>query len=78
MSFESDPESPFERALRPGDAAASDAADVRVFVVLPALDVLLRAPAFGRHSPISLPGAPPPADGWTQFGSVRARGFTVH
>jgi hypothetical protein len=78
MSFDSDPESPFDQALRPGDTAASDAGEVRFLVLLPSLEVLLDAPEFGRHSPIALPGSPPPIDGWAQFGSVRARGFTVH
>jgi hypothetical protein len=78
MSFDNDPNSPFDPPLRPGEAAASDAGDVRVFVMLPALDVLLQTPAFGRPCPISVPDNQRPTDGWTQFGSVRARGFTVH
>jgi hypothetical protein len=78
MSFDRDPKSPFDPPLRLGEAAANDAAELRVFVLLPALDVLLRTPAFGRQSPIALPAGPAAVDGWTQFGSVRARGFRVH
>lgn len=76
MSFDSDPKSPFDLELRP--VASGSEAGVRAFVLLPALDALLGAPAFGQRSPISLPGSQRPADGWAEFGSVRARGFTVH
>jgi hypothetical protein len=77
MSFDSDPESPFGLALRPVESSGSETG-VRTFVLLPGLDALLRAPAFGHQSPIALPGCQRPADGWAQFGSVRARGFTLH
>ena len=77
MSFDSDPKSPFDLELRPV-ASGSAAGGVRVFVLLPTLDALLGTPAFGQGIPISLPGSQRPADGWAEFGSVRARGFTVH
>jgi len=77
MSFDSDPKSPFDLALRPVESSGTETG-VRAFVLLPGLDALLGAPAFGHQSPIALPGCQRPADGWTQFGSVRSRGFTLH
>jgi hypothetical protein len=42
MSFDSDPESPFDLALRPVESAGSGTG-VRAFVQLPGLDILLKA-----------------------------------
>jgi hypothetical protein len=77
MSFDSDPKSPFDLDLCPVETAGGEA-DFRMLFVLPALDTLLGAPTFGRNSPIRLRGGQSPADGWARFGSVRARGFTLH
>jgi hypothetical protein len=79
MSFDSDPKSPFDPELRSGEAASADAGDVRVLVVVPAIEVLLRAPAFAQQRPIALSALGPTViDGWAEFGPVRARGFTIH
>jgi hypothetical protein len=77
MSFDSDPKSPFDLDLRPVEAPGGEA-DLRMFFVLPALDILLGVPAFGQRDPIALPGARRPLNGWAEFGSARARGFTLH
>jgi hypothetical protein len=79
MSFDSDPKSPFDPEPRPGEAAATDAGDGRLLLAVPSVEVLLRAPAFAGQSPIALSALPPRlADGWAEFGPVRARGFTIH
>jgi len=67
MSFDSDPKSPFDLALRPVGSSGTETG-VRAFVLLPGLDALLGAPAFGHQSPIALPGSQRPADGWAQLG----------
>ena len=76
MSFEAPRKSLLDLQLR--RVAGEDAADVRVYVLLPTLEELFGRPDFGRHDPILLPGTVRPLDGWALFGSVRERGLVLH
>lgn len=67
-----------ELDLRPVEAPAHASAGACVYVLLPTLEELLGVPGFGAGSPICLPGARRPIDGWTLFGGPRERGWTLH
>jgi hypothetical protein len=75
MSFDYYHGSSLDLELRP--AAPCDGV-TRVFVLLPTLATLLGAPGFASRDPIVLPGHARPRSGWDLFGTVRARGITLH
>ena len=77
MSLDLDPRSLLQLELRRVEAAR-DHGVARTFVLLPTLAELLGEPFFGHRDPIVLPGHARQLDGWALFGTVQARGFTLH
>jgi hypothetical protein len=74
----STPKPLLELEFRPIEAPAHASAGACVYVLLPTLAELLGEPGFGSREPICLPGAGRPMDGWSLFGDMRNRGWTLH